>query len=152
MFRTIIKRSMSTLDTELKQKLKDELKTQMKLKNKQQVTVIKSVLADILNNEKSGQKPIPIAQLIQRGIKKRQDSMSIYEQNDRLDLKQVEEEETKILQGFLPQQMSREEIKVYLKEKVKGEKDFGKVMKSVDLDVSVAPRKLVSEILKELLK
>ncbi|KAJ3253635.1 hypothetical protein HK103_000423 [Boothiomyces macroporosus] len=136
----------------LKQKLKDELKTQMKLKNKQQVTVIKSVLADILNNEKSGLKPIPIAQIIQKGIKKRMDSMAIYEQNGRLDLKEIEEQETAILQGFLPKQMSRQEIEDYLKEKTRDEKDFGKVMKSVDLDVAVAPRKLVSEILKELLK
>ncbi|KAJ3321006.1 hypothetical protein HDV06_004665 [Boothiomyces sp. JEL0866] len=148
----IIRRSFSTLDNELKQKLKDELKKQMKLRDKQQVTVIKSVLADILNNEKSGQKPIPIAQLIQRGIKKRNDSMLIYEQNGRLDLKEQEEQETLILQGFLPKQMTKQEITDYLKDKIKDEKDFGKIMKNIDLDVSVAPRKLVSEILKELLK
>jgi uncharacterized protein YqeY len=74
-------------DEAFKLQLKDNLKTQMKAKNKVGVQVIKSVLADILNSEKSGLNKLPsVGALIQKAIKKREESVLAYKEAQRLDL------------------------------------------------------------------
>lgn len=142
--------------------LKTSLKTEMKLKNKTKVNVIKSMLAEILNAEKSGLynngKQIPVAQLLQTSIKKRKDSIAAFRAADRNDLADAEESEIKILEEYLPTQMSRDEISQVVSEaivKVQAttSKDKGKVMKEVcsKIDDSVASKKLVAEVVADLL-
>ncbi len=144
-----------------KQILQQELKNAMKLKEKSKVTAIKSVLADILNSEKSGLAKQPsVAELLQRAIKKRTESLSTYQEAGRDDLAAVENEEVQILSQFLPKQLSKEEINSIIEEIVVKEsiergnpKELGKLMKhlSEQVDPSLAPRKLVSDLAKQFL-
>ncbi|KAI8912520.1 Yqey-like protein-domain-containing protein [Gorgonomyces haynaldii] len=131
----------------------------MKAKEKQRVTVIKSALADILTAEKSGLYPngnIPIGQVIQKSIKRRQESAQVFRQGGRDDLAAQEDQERDILQTFLPRQMTKEEITEKIKEIINGlEKvDLGSVMKKANeqMDASVANKKWIAEIAKSLIK
>jgi uncharacterized protein YqeY len=131
----------------------------MRQKDKVSVNVIKSVLADIVNEEKSGlEKKLGVSQLIQKGIKRRNDAMEQYRLANREDLAEQEEQERKVLESFLPKQLSSEEIRakvIEVKERIgaKSASDLGKVMKVLndELDPAVAPRKLISEVAKAVL-
>ena len=155
-------------DQAFKLQLKDNLKTQMKAKNKVGVQVIKSVLADILNSEKSGLTKLPsVGALIQKAIKKREESVLAYKEAQRLDLvflvliqAESEQQEIDILYTFLPKQLSREEILSVVKEAIENNEklasNFGLLMNTLNnhprLDVSVAPRKLVTEVAKNFIE
>jgi uncharacterized protein YqeY len=66
-------------------------------------------------------------------IKQRQESVELYDKGGRKELADQERGEIKIIQGFLPQQMSEAEAKAAIAEVIKqegasGMKDMGKVM------------------------
>jgi uncharacterized protein YqeY len=93
---------------------------------------------------------------MQNAIKKRREASLIFQSAGRNDLVEIEESEILILEGFLPQQMSRESIQHVIDKVVKDVgaasiRDIGKVMKVVQMkiDVSVAPTKLVSALVKQ---
>ena len=71
--------------------------------------------------------------LLQKMIKQRQESLSIYEQAKRDDLASQEREEMEIIASYLPKQMSDDEIKSAIDAAIKetgaaGMKDMGKVI------------------------
>lgn len=71
--------------------------------------------------------------LLQKMMKQRKDSLDIYQQQGRADLAQKEQEEIAIIEKFLPQQLSEEELKEALKSIIAsvgaaGPQDMGKVM------------------------
>ena len=130
----------------------------MKAKSKLQVTVIKSVLADIVTAEKSGNKIPAISAIIQKAVKKRQESQKIFEDSKRLDLAENEQKEIQVLLSLLPKQLSRKEMEPIVDDILTKNPsvDFGGLMKLFNadprLDVSIAPRKTLSEIAKEFMK
>ena len=84
-------------------------------------------------------------------IKKRRDAITLYEQGGRPELAQSEKEEIAILQKYLPEQLSVEELKKLVEESIKKTgaasiKDMGKIM--VDLIPKVKGRAEGGEISK----
>lgn len=74
-----------------------------------------------------------ILALLQKMIKQRRDSASTYRQGGREDLAESEEAEITIIEEFLPQQMSEDEVREAVKAVIEetgcgGLKDMGKVM------------------------
>jgi uncharacterized protein len=74
-----------------------------------------------------------ILALLQKMIKQRQESASIYRQNARPELADGEEAEIAVIQSFLPQQMSEDEVKAAIAAAITetgaaGMKDMGKVI------------------------
>ena len=70
---------------------------------------------------------------MQRQVKQRHESITQYEQVNRSDLADVERAELAVIEAYLPQQMSREEIVVSAKAMIEqlgasGPSDRGKVM------------------------
>jgi uncharacterized protein len=156
----LIKRFISTTgDLLLRTKLKDSLKISMRQKDKLSVNVIKSVLADIVKEEKSGiEKKASVSQLIQKGIKRRNDSIQQFREAKREDLALHEETERKVLESFLPKQLTPEEIKLKVLQIIErvedgGAVNLGQIMKILneELDPSLAPRRLLSDITKQIL-
>ena len=98
-----------------------------------------------------------IMDVISSEIKKRKEAIDLYEKGKREELVEKEKTEMKILQRYLPEQLSEEEIKKLAKaiiEKIeaKGPKDIGKVMAELMPQVKgKAEGSLVSKIVKELL-
>src|SRR3990167_4183518 len=90
-------------------------------------------------------------------IKKRRDAITLYEKGNRPELADKEKKEIEIIQKYLPEQLSSDELKKLIKESIskvgaKEMKDMGKVM--ADLSPKIkgkADNSIVSKIVKELL-
>ena len=71
--------------------------------------------------------------LLQKLVKQRKDSLTIFQEQNRADLAQKEAEEIAVIEKFLPEQMSEAEVKAAVEAIVKelgaaGPQDLGKVM------------------------
>jgi uncharacterized protein YqeY len=74
-----------------------------------------------------------ILALLQKMIKQRQESIAIYDANNRPELAQGEREEVEVIQGFLPRQMDEGEMRAAIRGAIEatgagGMKDMGKVI------------------------
>lgn len=71
--------------------------------------------------------------LLQKLVKQRKDSLTIFQEQNRADLAEKEAEEIAVIEKFLPVQMTEDEVKVAVEAIVKelgaaGPQDLGKVM------------------------
>ena len=120
----------------LKQKLTVDLKQAMRDGDKVKLSVIRLVMAAVKNAEIARQTTLDdtdILGVIAKEARQRHESVEAFKQGDRQDLVAQEEAELIVLQGYLPQQMSREEIiaearRVIEEVGAKGLGDKGKVM------------------------
>ncbi len=96
--------------------------------------------------------------VLSRGIKTRKESITEFEKGGRNDLIEKTTKEIELLQSFLPEQMSKEDImkvidEVFKKVNPKSEKAMGLIMKEINpLVKGKADMKEVSNIIKEKLK
>ena len=144
----------------LKEKLLEDLKNSMKDKNNLRKNVIQMVREAILQVEKDKQIEVTddqIIDIIAKEAKKRKDSIPDYEKSGREDLLSQIKDEIDILEEYLPEQLSPEEVE----EKVKAiiaslgastMKDMGMVMKKAKEELGVsADGKTINEVAKKLL-
>ncbi|MCH8238350.1 MAG: GatB/YqeY domain-containing protein [Proteobacteria bacterium] len=125
----------------LRTRLSDALKIAMKGKDGRSVSTLRLILAalkdrDIAARGKGNQDGVSddeVLGLLQSMIKQRRESIELYEKGGRMELAQGEAEEISVIEGFLPEQMSEDEIAAVITG-VLGEvgaeslKDMGKVM------------------------
>ena len=120
----------------LKQKLADDLKQALRQGEKVRLSVIRLVIAAINNAEIARQATLSDADIygvIGKEIRQRKESIEAFKLGNRQDLVAQEEAELAILQEYLPQQMSREEIVAAARQVIgevgaQGLSDKGKVM------------------------
>ena len=145
----------------LNEKIDLDLKNAMKAKNEVVVGTLRMVKAAIKNKEidkkvKSLQEP-EIVEVIQKQIKQRRDSIADFEKANRQDLVQKEKAELQVLQGYLPQQLTEEELKNLVAKAIhasgaKSKADMGIVMKELMSQVTGrADGKQVSQLVQSLL-
>jgi uncharacterized protein YqeY len=121
---------------DLKQKLTDDLKQAMKDGNKVRRSVIRLVLAAVKNAEIARQATLEdgdILGIIAKEVRQHQESIEAFKQGNRQELVVQEEAEMAVLKGYLPQQMSRDEIIVAARKVIEEvgaqePRDKGKVM------------------------
>jgi len=95
--------------------------------------------------------------VLQKLIKQRKESADIYKAQNREDLYKIEAEEMEVIETYLPKQMSRSEIEIYLKDLIgrtgaTSIKDMGKVMGTANRELAgKADGRTISEVVKELL-
>lgn len=145
----------------LEENVMTQLKAAMKSKDQAALRSIRAIKAAILLTKTDGSgKELDQAgeiKLLQKLVKQRQDSLDIYKKQGRADLAKVEEEEIAVIQKFLPEQMSEEELTSIVKEIVaqtgaSGMKDMGKVMGAASQKVAgKADGKTLASIVKQLL-
>jgi uncharacterized protein YqeY len=144
----------------LKQKLADDLKQALRGGDKVRCSVIRLLLAAINNTEIARQAKLEDADIygvIAKEIRQRQESIDAFKKGKRDDLVAQEEAEQAILQGYLPQQMSREEIvaeaqKIIAEVGAAGPGDKGKVMPKLIAQLKgKADGRLINEVVTELL-
>ncbi len=104
--------------------LKEHMKEAMKAKDAVRLSVIRGVISACTNElVAKGKMPtdtLPeedVMSVIARGVKQRKDSIQQFRAGSREDLAEKEEVELKILEAFLPPQMSAEEIEAATKAK-----------------------------------
>ena len=120
----------------LKQKLADDLKQALRGGDKVRRSVIRLVMAGIKNAEIARQTTLEDADIlgiIAREVRQRHESIEAFKQGNRPDLVAQEEVELAVLEEYLPQQITREEIvqaarKVIEEVGAQGLSDKGKVM------------------------
>ena len=113
------------------------MKGALKSKDTLKLNTIRSVISAIKNQEIDLRKELPdeeILPLIIREVKKRKEAATLFEQGGRMDLMEKEKQEHVILQAYLPEQVSEEDLRKRIQEviaetKAEGMKDFGKIMK-----------------------
>ena len=101
------------MEAGLKEKLNNDLKQAMRSGDKVRRLVIRLVLAAINNAEIARQAALEdsdILGVIAKEARQRQESIDAFKQGNRPDLVAQEEAEMAILQKYLPQQMTRDEI------------------------------------------
>ena len=125
----------------LREKINEQYNSALKNKNKNLISTLRLVLSAIkdkdIANRTSEKKEIAkddeIIKILAKMKKQRQDSADLYKKGSRQDLLKIEEEEIKIIDSFLPKQLSEEETKKICKEVVESlgassAKDMGKIM------------------------
>ena len=98
-----------------------------------------------------------IISVLSSEIKKRNDSIALYEQGNRPELADKEKKEIEIIKKYLPEQLSEDDLRKLIEESInnveaKEMKDMGKVM--ADLSPKIkgkADNSVVSKIIKEIL-
>jgi uncharacterized protein len=135
-----------------------DLTTAMKAKEADRVSVLRMVKANLMNRkiEKGGElSDEEITKAMQSLVKQRRDSIEQYETAGRTDLAAKEAAEIAVIEVYLPQAASAEEITAAVEAAIaetgaSSMKDMGNVMKAAmaNLAGKSADGKLVSEIVK----
>ncbi len=97
----------------LKEQLTTEMKVSMKAKDKQRLVVIRSLLAAIKQIEIDSQTTVDEAgalAIVDKAMKQRRDSYQQFLDADRSDLAEQEAYEMTVIQGFMPEALTEEEI------------------------------------------
>tara|TARA_B100000212_G_scaffold32620_1_gene21248 strand:- start:836 stop:1273 length:438 start_codon:yes stop_codon:yes gene_type:complete len=119
---------------ELKNTIDKQIKESMLNKDKDRLIALRAVKSAILLEEKDGKSnSINEIQILMKLIKQRKDSLSVYKEQNRLDLAEREQIEINIIQEFLPEQMEDSELETRIENIIKtvgaeSIKDMGKVM------------------------
>ncbi len=122
----------------LEQEVMSFMKDAMKNKDEALLRGLRAIKAEIIkaktepgaNGEISADGEM---KLLQKLVKQRKDSLTIFQEQNRADLAQKEAEEIAVIEKFLPAQMSEEEVKAAVEAIIKelgaaGPQDLGKVM------------------------
>lgn len=95
---------------------------------------LRNLKAAILNEEVATNKrdeglaDDEIEKIVAREVKKRNESIALYEQNDRPELAEVERKEAAVLATYLPTQLTEEQIREIAKTVIEGMSDVGPSM------------------------
>ena len=144
------------------QRINEDLKKAMLQKDEETLNVLRMILAEMKNKmielkEKESLVDDKAMEVLKSSIKKRKDSIELYEKGDRQDLADKEKKEIEIIEKYLPEQMSDEELEKIIKDIIGSmgevsQKDFGKIMGQVMAKTKgQADGNKVSEIVKKVL-
>ena len=145
----------------LKERLDGDLKDAMRNKDSIRRTVLRTIISEIRNAEIAKQEALDdegVLVVMTKQAQQRRDSIEAFKSASRSDLVESESAELKIISGYLPEQLSEDEIEVVITEVIsqveaKGSSDMGKVMKEVMQRVrGRADGKMVSAIVTSRLK
>jgi len=122
---------------ELRVRIEEALKNAIREKNETAKDALRMLLTSVKVKEKEIRRQpneTEIHQVISSLVKQRHDSVELYGKGGRADLAKKEEDEIQVLQAFLPQQLSLEELERTVVEAVleagaTSLKDMGRVMK-----------------------
>jgi uncharacterized protein YqeY len=147
----------------LKQRITDDIKAALLGGDRFVGETLKNLKAAILNEEVAQNKrdegldDATIEQIIAREVKKRTESVKMYEQGGRADLAENEQNEINVIKAYLPEQLDESAVKAIVEAAVQqlganGMSDMGKVIGVVKAKVgNTADGALVAKLVKEAL-
>ncbi len=122
----------------LQEKVMEAMKAAMKAKDAQSLEALRSIKSALLLAQTETGSKLDLTEeaeikLLQKQVKQRKDSAVIYEQQNRPDLAEPELIQAKVIEQFLPQQLSEEEVSKIVNEIIaetgaSSMADMGKVM------------------------
>ncbi|ACY48611.1 GatB/YqeY domain-containing protein [Rhodothermus marinus] len=148
----------------LKEKLTEDLKAAMRARDEARLRTIRALRAALMEREIAERKggeatltPEQELEVLQKEAKRRREAIEQFRAAGREDLVQKEEEELKIIEEYLPRQLSDDEIRAVLEEIIeavgaRSVRDMGRVMKEAMARMrGQADGRRVSELARELL-
>jgi uncharacterized protein len=145
----------------LRDRITEDMKTAMRAKDAERLGTIRFLLAAIKQREVDERITLDDAQVVgvlDKMVKQRKDSITAFAQAGRTDLVDKETAEMKVLEGYLPQRLSADEVAAEVARIVKelgaaGPGDMGKVMGAVKAQLAgKADMGMVSAAVKGALK
>jgi len=143
----------------LEKKLMDALKTAMKAKDQEALAALRAIKSELILAKTSGSSAelteADEIKILQKLVKQRKDSAAIFTEQNREDLVQPEVEQAAVIEQFLPEQMSEEDVAKIVDEIIAQTgastmKDMGKIMGMTNSKlVGKADGKTISGIVKE---
>ena len=120
----------------LKERNTEQVKTSMKARELEKVKVLRnvqSVIKQIEIDRKIELDDAGVLEILQKQLKQRQESLSVFQDNGREDLAQKEQFEIDIINEFMPQQMDEAELADLINQEIAAQgassmQDMGKVM------------------------
>ena len=144
--------------SQLKKRITDDMKLAMKAKDKQVLKTVRMILGAIKQKEVDDRIELDDAQVlavIQKMVKQRKDSISQFSDAGRTDLVEVEEAELIVINSYMPEQLSDEEVSVAVDKAITNSgansmKDMGKLMGMLKSQLDgQADMGLVSRLIKD---
>ena len=120
----------------LKIQITDDMKSAMRSKDSARLGTIRLLLAAIKQKEVDERIELvdeDIVSIIDKMLKQRRDSIDAFNKADRKDLVEKEEFELKVLQGYMPQQLTEQEVEKVISDAIESigansMKDMGAIM------------------------
>ncbi|WP_230657174.1 GatB/YqeY domain-containing protein [Psychrobacter sp. I-STPA10] len=144
----------------IKENITETVKTAMKARELEKVKVLRNVQSVIKQIEIDRQTQLDdagVLDILQKQIKQRQESLKVFTDNGRDDLAQKEQFELDIINEFMPQQMSDEELATLVNTEVAEQgassmKDMGSVMAALkEKTAGRADPAVISQLVKKAL-
>jgi len=107
----------------LEKRLNDELTAARKSQDKPLTLLLGTIISDVRNHAIALKKDLAdddVIDVIRRGIKKRRESIEMYEKGNRMDLADKERAEVGMLERYLPAQVDPEAIRAAVKAAIAG--------------------------------
>lgn len=147
--------------SEIRQTMNEAVKTSMKARELEKVKVLRNVQAVIKQIEIDRQVTLDdkaVLEILQKQIKQRQESLAVFTANGREDLAEKERFEIAVIQDFMPEPLSDEELLALVKAEIINQeatslKDMGKIMNALkDKTAGRADSAVISKFVKECLQ
>jgi uncharacterized protein YqeY len=149
----------------IQEQIKDDLKESMKAKNTVKTGVLKGFISEFTNESvklgRTPQDPLSDAEslsVIKRLSKQRKDSIEQFEKGGRPELAESEKAELAIIEEYLPEMMSEEEVRAHVLQKkdemnISSADQFGQLMGAVMADLKdKADGGVVKKVIEEALQ
>ena len=107
----------------LQSRLQADLTSSRKAQDKPRTLLLGTIIADVRNREIEVKRDLTdddVIDVIRKGIKKRRESIEMYDKGGRADLATKEREEVAMLEVFLPAQASPDEIRAAVRAAIAG--------------------------------
>jgi uncharacterized protein YqeY len=122
--------------SELKNKINEDMKAALRAKEKERLGVIRLILAAIKQQEVDTRTSVDdtaVLAVLDKMLKQRRDSISQYQSAGRDDLAQKEQFEVEVIQQYMPEALSDDELEQLIKDAITASgaqsmKDMGKLM------------------------
>ena len=141
----------------MENQIDNDLKLALKSGDKFTLSVLRMLKSEIINESRKGSlhslTDDEVLKVIKKSVKTRKDSIEEYKKYGKLDTVNELVKEVDILNKYLPQEMSEEEIikivnEVFEELKPSSMKDMGNLMKVISSKITNADMSLVSKIVK----
>jgi len=146
----------------IKDQIMADLKEAMKNKEKDRLRVLRSLKSKLLEREiserKEGEASLSDEQSIEvlmKAAKQRKESIEQFEKGDRADLAESEKKELQLIESYLPEMLSEDEVRDVAREKIdelgaEDMSDMGQVMGALMQELKgKAEGSIVSKVVKE---
>jgi uncharacterized protein YqeY len=137
----------------IREEIHQQMIQAMRQKNQAELETLRYLWSEIKNQEIDNHHELSdeeVVQVVKREVKRRREAIEQFRAGGRVDLVSDEQDKLKIIERYLPQQLSRDQIEQIVDEVLQGsQSDFGNVMKQVmEKAQGQADGKLVAEVVR----